>query len=60
MLLTGVGAPGTRGTMYALRHNSDRVSVRITGVDLKKEVAGKFWVESFYQVPPPEDESYVR
>ena len=46
--------------MYALRHNSDHVSVRITGVDLKKEVAGKFWVESFYQVPPPEDESYVR
>jgi len=55
-----VGAPGTRGTIYALRHNSDRVSAKITGVDLKKDVVGRFWIENFYQVPPPEDEAYVR
>ncbi len=60
MLLTGVGAPGTRGTMYALRNNSDRVSVKIIGVDIKEDVAGKFWAEGFHKVPPPEDENYVR
>ena len=60
VLLTGVGAPGTRGTIYALRKNSDNVHVRIIGVDIKEDVVGKYWVEGFYRVPPPEDIGYIR
>ncbi len=60
VLLTGVGAPGTRGTIFALRHNSDRVRVHITGVDIKEDVVGRFWIENFHRVPSPEDENYVR
>jgi carbamoyl-phosphate synthase large subunit len=60
VLLTGVGAPGTRGTIYALRKNADDVAVRIVGVDIKEDVIGKYWVEKFHQVPPPEDVGYIR
>jgi len=57
--LTGVGAPGTKGTIYALKHNQDKVKVKIIGVDMKDDVIGKFWASKFYAVPAPESDGYV-
>jgi carbamoyl-phosphate synthase large subunit len=59
ILLTGVGAPGTRGTIYALRKNGEGTEVRLLGSDLKKDAVGKYWVEVFATVPPPESDGYV-
>jgi carbamoyl-phosphate synthase large subunit len=59
ILLTGVGAPGTRGTLFALKQNSDGVKLRVIGVDLNEDVIGKYWVDKFLVVPPPEDDGYV-
>jgi carbamoyl-phosphate synthase large subunit len=59
ILVTGVGAPGTRGTFYALRNNQDGAKVNLIGADLKEDVVGKYWVSSFYSVPPPESEDYI-
>jgi carbamoyl-phosphate synthase large subunit len=57
--LTGVGAPGTKGTLYALKQNQDKVRIRITGVDMKEDVIGRYWANKFYQVPAPESDEYV-
>lgn len=54
-----MGAPGTRGTIFALKRNNDGVTIRVIGIDIKKDVVGKYWVEKFHTVPPPEDERYV-
>ena len=59
MLLTGVGAPGTRGTIYALKKNSDKVKIRLVGTDLKPDTIGRLWVDTFHKVPPPESEEYI-
>ena len=58
ILLTGVGAPGTRGTLYALRHNPDRRPVHVVGVDARTEAVGRHFVEGFQRVPLPEDPAY--
>jgi carbamoyl-phosphate synthase large subunit len=58
ILLTGVGAPGTRGTLYALRRNSDGINIRIVGVDMKEDAVGKYWSDKFYTVPAPESNDY--
>ena len=59
ILLTGVGAPGTRGTLYALEKNRDRAKIKIIGIDMKDDVIGKFWSNKFYTVPAPESEDYI-
>jgi len=59
VLVTGAGAPGLPGTVYSLRKNPDQRPVRIIGVDTQNEVAGRFLVDKFYPVPPPEDPAYV-
>jgi carbamoyl-phosphate synthase large subunit len=59
VIVTGAGAPGIRGTIYALRNNPDGFPVRIIGVDRNPDVAGRFLVDQFYQVPDAEDQSYI-
>ena len=59
VLLTGVGAPGTRGTIYSLRKNADGAEVRIFGTDLREDAVGRYWVSRFSTVPPPESHRYV-
>jgi carbamoyl-phosphate synthase large subunit len=54
-----VGAPGTRGTLYALKNNPNGVDVRIIGIDMKENAVGKYWSDKFYTVPAPEDEAYL-
>jgi carbamoyl-phosphate synthase large subunit len=58
-LITGAGAPGIRGTLYALRNNPEGLPLRLVGVDAEADVVGRFLVDSFYQVPPPEDCTYL-
>lgn len=59
ILLTGAGAPGTRGTLYALRHNPDGVRIRTVGTDLRPDGVGRLWLDAFYQVPAPEAPAYA-
>ena len=59
LLVTGVGAPGIRGTLYALRCNPDRRPVRVIGVDTQAKVVGALLVDKFYTVPAPETDGYI-
>jgi carbamoyl-phosphate synthase large subunit len=59
LLVTGAGAPGTWGTLYALRRNPDGRAVRVIGVDTQGDNAGAFLVDKFYKVPEPETTDYV-
>ena len=59
LLVTGAGAPGIRGTLYALRQNPDGLPLHIVGIDVKSDVVGRFLVDRFCQVPSPEDQTYI-
>jgi carbamoyl-phosphate synthase large subunit len=59
ILLTGVGAPGTKGTIYALRNNGDGTDVAIVGTDIKADAVGRHWVDEFAAVPAPESDGYL-
>jgi carbamoyl-phosphate synthase large subunit len=59
ILVTGVGAPGTRGTLYSLRSNPAGIRPRIIGTDLRTEIAGRFLCDKFYLLPQPEDPDYL-
>lgn len=59
LLVTGAGAPGIRGTLYALRHNPDQVPVYTVGIDIKAEAVGRYFMDAFYQVPHPETDDYL-
>lgn len=59
ILLTGVGAPGTRGTLYALRQNPEGRSIRFVGTDLSPSAIGRYWMDAFYPVPAPEADGYL-
>jgi carbamoyl-phosphate synthase large subunit len=58
VLITGAGAPGIRGTLYALHRNPDSARVRTVGTDMQSDVVGRFLVDRFFQVPAPEDPAY--
>src|SRR5271157_4255141 len=57
ILVTGVGAPGTRGTLYALKHNGEDLKLKFVGTDLKQDAVGRFFVDSFHAVQAPENGS---
>lgn len=59
ILVSGAGAPGLPGTLYSLRKNLDKRAVRVIGVDIESESAGRFLVDRFFRVPPPEDSTYL-
>lgn len=59
LLLTGAGAPGTRGALYALHHNPDGIRIRTVGTDVKTGVLARHWLDSLYQVPAPEEAGYL-
>ena len=58
VLLTGCGAPGTSGTLMALRQNFDNRPVRIVGVDVNRDTPGQQLVDAFATVFPPENVDY--
>ena len=47
------------GTLCALHRNPDGVRVRAIGIDTKQNVVGRFLVDRFYEVPPPEAPDYL-
>ena len=59
ILITGCGAPGTRGTLYAIKNNPDGVNVKFIGSDINRDVVGGYWVDKFFVVPNPENDSYL-
>jgi carbamoyl-phosphate synthase large subunit len=59
VLVTGAGAPGIAGTLNSIKENEDEENFRIVTTDIKDNVVGKFLSDSFYIVPPPENENYV-
>lgn len=58
ILLTGVGAPGTLGTVWALRHNFDGEDVLIVGTDTNPKASGRGLCDVFELLPWPEDQTY--
>lgn len=60
ILVTGCGAPGIRGTLYALKNNPDKIKISTVGTDLNPQAVGSHWVDSFYTVPEPEASDYIQ
>lgn len=56
ILITGVGAPGIKGTIYSLRNNCDKRNITIIGTDIKEEVVGKYFCDRYYKIPKASDE----
>lgn len=59
VLVTGSGAPGTKGTLYSLHKNFDHRRVRTIGIDVNDDVVGRYLCEKFHQVPRPSEDSFV-
>ena len=59
ILVTGIGAPGTSGTIYALKNNPDAVEIATIGTDMRVDAPGRPLADQFRLVPPPEDDGYV-
>lgn len=59
VLITGVGAPGTKGTMYSLEKNFDQRKIKTVGVDIRECVVGKYLCDKFYQVPRPINNNFI-
>jgi biotin carboxylase len=58
ILVTASGAPGSPRLLRALRENGER-PVRLVGVDMRAESAGRFLCDAFHRVPPGADPGYV-
>lgn len=58
VVVTGVGAPGTAGTIHCLRNNFSNRPVHIIGTDVNPVVAGRYLVDEFVQVPHGSDPDY--
>lgn len=58
ILITGAGAPGIAGTIYALRNNPDNRDFNITTTDIKNDCTGKYMSDNFYTLPEPESPEY--
>lgn len=61
VLVTGVGAPGIRGTLFCLRKGAEAegVTLHIVGTDINQGTVGSFMVDKFIQIEPPESKKYV-
>jgi carbamoyl-phosphate synthase large subunit len=55
VLITGAGAPGIAGTVFALRHNPDGRKIKIVGVDIKTECVGQYFCDVVCKVPTPQN-----
>ena len=58
ILITGVGAPGTRGTMDLLQFNPEQRYTYTLGVDTNKYAAGASMCDAFTTVPPADHDEY--
>jgi ATP-grasp domain-containing protein/3-methyl-D-ornithine--L-lysine ligase PylC-like protein len=58
ILVTASGAPGSPRLLRALRENGER-EVRLVGVDMRDQSAGRFLCDAFHRVPPGDDPDYL-
>jgi carbamoyl-phosphate synthase large subunit len=58
VLLTAVGCPGAVTMIRALKNNGER-DIEIVGTDMRPEVGGRFFVDSFYEVPPGKSPGFI-
>ena len=59
VLITGVGAPGSISTIYALKHNYEGRKVRVIGVDVDKLAVGQKHVDAFHTIPYPHEKTFI-
>ncbi len=55
-LITGVGAPGTQGTLHCLKD----LDMTFIGTDMNSEATGAHFVDLFFPVPSPKDPKYLK
>src|SRR4029078_6067185 len=58
LLVTASGAPGSPRLLRALREGDGR-PVRLVGVDMREESAGRFLCDRFRRVPPGSHPGYL-
>ena len=51
ILVTGIGAPGAKGTIYSLKNNYDNRKIKIVGTDSKSDTIGKYLCQEFFLIP---------
>ena len=59
IIVTGAGAPGIRGTIFALRSNPDHRLVHVIGTDMNPDSVGRHFVDEFVRLPAPEGADYL-
>lgn len=59
ILITGGGAPGIAGTIFALRNNPACQNVKIVACDMRDDVIGKYLADEFYVIPHADDPHFV-
>lgn len=59
VMVTGVGAPGTKGTVYSLKNNYDKRKIKLMGADIDGDAVGKYFMGSFYKVPKPSGKDFM-
>lgn len=59
ILLTGIGGPGAPGMIKCYKNNGER-NVRIIGVDMNENAAGKGLVDAFYTVPKAKSPDFIQ
>ncbi|TAL65598.1 MAG: ATP-grasp domain-containing protein [Bacteroidetes bacterium] len=55
VLITGVGAPGIKGTLFSLLNNYDNRAIYTVGTDINDEVVGKYLCNVFYKISRAND-----
>lgn len=58
VLMTGAGAPGAPGIIRCLRKNGER-KIRLIGVDMNENAAGRKLVDVFYRVPSAKEPDFI-
>ncbi len=58
VLVTACGCPGASTLIKSLKNIKER-KIRVVGTDMDREAIGRFFSDSFHQVPPATDENYI-
>ena len=59
VLITGVGAPGIKGTLYSLEKNFDDRRIKTIGTDILENVVGRYLCDRFYKISKPSTDEYL-
>tara|TARA_Y100000588_G_scaffold89019_1_gene95381 strand:- start:3394 stop:4473 length:1080 start_codon:yes stop_codon:yes gene_type:complete len=59
VIVTGAGAPGIAGTIYALKTNPDNRNVWVMGVDSRDDAVGRYMTDAFSTIPVSDNDEYI-